>query len=423
MFKKNVIGIIIVLLVFAGFYAGYMLGKGSGNANPGMGRPQGTNQNPSQQRPASQDQGSPQEKPGTKPSGDAQWVKPQQGEDDGAAPKSPIVKTAWAEPVESPQEGAQPPDNMQQGRKQRPDMGDGAESQQRTQGQRPMPASLEEQKTPDMKIPVQKETSEKILTQEQDSALTQTFYGTVVPYAEANVQSRQGGTITLLKGKEGDYVKKGEVLVRFDERDTQLELQRAVASKNSALQQVNQAESNFRTIQSNVKRYQELFDGGFVSKQQVDDLQNQLTSAMSSLNSARESVKQNEVQVKMIENTLTDFQVRAPVGGIINEKRYNMGEIYQGSGVIYHLIDIDQVYVDVEIPEMYLKQIREGMAVSVVFDAIGDQAFSGTLETILPSGTADNRSFTAKVLVQNPDLIIKPGMFARIEYVSGGSSS
>ena len=55
------------------------------------------------------------------------------------------------------------------------------------------------------------------------------------------------------------------------------------------------------------------------------------------------------------------------------------------------------------------------MAASVMFDAIEEQPFSGTLETILPSGTSDNRSFIAKVLVQKPDLNTKSGMFARVE--------
>ena len=410
MLKKNLIGIIIVLLVFAGFYAGYMLGKDSGASKSGMkpGMP-GAEQAPTSPRPSSDEQIVPQNR-------DAQWVKSQDGEEK-TAPSASLVTVAWAEPVEGSQEDTQVSENAPQGRKRRPGMDVTMPQPQ----QQPMAVAQEEQASPEMKMPLQTETSEETLTQEQEDSLTQTFYGTVVPYAEANVQSTQGGSITLLKGKEVDLVKKGDVLVRFDDRDTQLQLQQALASKNSALQQVNQAESNFQTVQANVKRYQKLFEDGFVSKQEVDDLQNQLTSAMSSLNSARESVTQNEVQIKMIENTLADFQVRAPIGGLIDAKEYNLSEIYQGGGVIYHLIDIDRVYVEVEIPETYLKQVREGMAISVVFDAVGEQPFSGTLETILPSGAADNRSFTAKVLVQNPELNIKPGMFSRIE-VSGASA-
>ena len=424
MFKKNLIGTIIVLLIFAGFYAGYMLGKSSGGFTPGMrpGMPvPGGQQVPSSPRPTSQGEDRLQNAPEVKPSDDVHRVNAQEGKDE-AAPAASVVNVAWAEPMENTQSGEQIP-NRQQGRRRPAGItDDGMMPQGRPQGRPPVAALQEEQETVAIEKPVLEETPEEILIQEQKSTSGQVFYGTAVPYAEANVQSKQGGTITLLKGKEGDAVTRGAVIVRFDDRDTQLELQQAIASKNSALQQVNQAQSNFQTIQADLKRYQQLFKDGFVSKQQVDSLQNQLASATSTLNSAKESVTQKDVQVKMIENTLKDFLVKAPISGVIDLKNYNLSEVYQGGGVIYHLIDIEQVYVEVEIPETYLKKVHEGITVSVVFDAVGEQPFGGILETILPSGTADNRSFTAKVLVQNPELSIKPGMFARIE-MSGDSST
>jgi multidrug efflux pump subunit AcrA (membrane-fusion protein) len=54
------------------------------------------------------------------------------------------------------------------------------------------------------------------------------------------------------------------------------------------------------------------------------------------------------------------------------------------------------------------------MQVTVSFNALADQAFVGIVETILPSGSTSNRTFTVKVLVENPDQVIKPGMFANV---------
>ena len=361
--------------------------------------------------PASQEGGGPQGQSPQTNTTEGQWVKSSQDESDADSASS-VVKVAWAEPLDATQGGERVAENGQQDQIFRQAMDEDT-----------MPVTHEEQKLPTMENPVQQESPEDILTQEQQANTSiQTFYGTVVPYAEANIQSSQGGTITMLKGKEGTYIAKGEVVVRFDERDVQLELQQAMASKNSALQEVNQAESDFQTIQSNVERYQKLYEDGFVSKQEVDDLQNQLASAISALNSAKESVTQNDVEIEILQNTLKDFQVRAPISGLIDEKNYNLGEVYQGGDAIYHVIDVAQIYVDVEVPETYLRRIHEGMSVNVFFDAIGAQAFVGALETILPSGTAENRSFTAKVLVENQDFAIKPGMFARIEIPTNESN-
>ena len=250
--------------------------------------------------------------------------------------------------------------------------------------------------------------------EQNEEPLLRIFYGTIAPLAEANVQSRQGGRITMLKGKEGDSVRKGDVIVRFDDSDIRLQLQQAVSSRNSAVQQVNQAESNFNTIQSDVARYQNLFKEGFVAKQQVDTLENQLESARSALHSAQESVTQADVHIALLNNTLRDLQVTAPISGIIDMCQYNEQEIYRSGDVLCHVISIDQVYVEVSIPETYIGRIHEQMSVDVGVDAFEGQHFTGTIETILPSGNASNRTFTVNVLVENSELRLKPGMFAHI---------
>lgn len=258
--------------------------------------------------------------------------------------------------------------------------------------------------------PVKVET----ITQE-DLELAQTFYGTVTPYAEANVQGEYGGKLIFLKGKEGDAVTKGEIIVQFDVSDTQLQIQQALAGKNTAIQSVNQAQSNFETIQANAKRYEELFKGGFIARQQLDEVRNQVQVAQASLSSAREQVKNAEAQIQLLQNTLKDLKITAPISGVIDEKHFNLNEIPSSGDVIYHIIDIAQVYVEVEVPETYISKVHEQMAVTVAFDSLSqEEQFSGTVERIIPTGNAQSRNFIAKVLVDNPEQRIKPGMFARI---------
>ena len=84
------------------------------------------------------------------------------------------------------------------------------------------------------------------------TAATHEFYGTAAPFAEVNIQSQQGGTIILLTAKEGDSVQQGDVLVQFDESEQQLQIQKAKSTKNSALQQVQQAKSNLKNVQATV---------------------------------------------------------------------------------------------------------------------------------------------------------------------------
>lgn len=250
--------------------------------------------------------------------------------------------------------------------------------------------------------------------EQRDINITQTFYGTVIPYAEANVQGKYGGKIVFLKGKEGESVEKGDIIVRFDGSDTQLELQRAIAAKNAAIEQVNQAQSNFETIQADVERQKKLFEDGIVPRKTVDDANNQLKTAEATLNSARESVKQAEAQIDLLENTLSDFKIGAPISGVIDLKQYNLHEVYRAGDVIYRIVDIDRVYINVEVPESYISQIREKMNVEVIVDSLDDQIFTGAIDLIVPTGEAQSRTFVAKALVKNPKRNVKPGMFSRV---------
>lgn len=255
----------------------------------------------------------------------------------------------------------------------------------------------------------------KVATVTQETvAISKMFYGTVVPYGEANVQGQYGGKLVLLKAKEGDAVAAGEVIVRFDESDTQLQLQQALATKNAAIQGVNQAESTFQLTQTEFHRYQKLLQDGFVSKQTVDTLRNQLQVAQASLESDREQVKTAEAQMSLLKNTLKDLTISAPISGIVDEEYFNLLEIASANDVIYHIVDLDHIYVEVEIPELYISQIREQMEVEVTVDSLKEQKFPGMIERSIPSGNPQSRQFIAKVLVTNPEHALKPGMFARV---------
>ncbi|GAK48924.1 efflux transporter, RND family, MFP subunit [Candidatus Moduliflexus flocculans] len=248
---------------------------------------------------------------------------------------------------------------------------------------------------------------------QQDITLTQTFYGTAKPYAEANVQCKYSGKIMHLNGKEGDSVQAGETIIQFEKTDASLAISQAEASKNALLEAVKQAESNFETAQKTVARNQELFKQGFLAKQSLDELQNSLQVAQAALSSAREQVKTSDASLQMLRNKMKDLTITAPISGIIDKKNFNENEIPGANDTIYHIVDIHQVYIDIDVPETYISQIRENMPIDVLFDSLSGQKFQGIVERIIPTGNAANRNFTAKVLVENPALMIKPGMFAR----------
>lgn len=122
----------------------------------------------------------------------------------------------------------------------------------------------------------------------------------------------------------------------------------------------------------------------------------------------KESVTQAEAQINIINNTLKNFQVMAPISGIIDAKQYNLGEVYQAGSVMYHVINIDQVYVEAEVPETYIKQIREKMKVTVVFDALGDRTFSGMVIRFSRQGQPTTATLRPKCWYQTQITLLNP---------------
>ena len=272
------------------------------------------------------------------------------------------------------------------------------------------------------KAPVKPETTsdkKKDDALKNEPSILQTFYGTVIPHDEANVQSEQGGTIVLLKSEVGDTVKKNDILVRLDNSDRLLELEKAKSSKISLQQQLEQATSNYNTVQKDFDRNKSLFEEGHISRKDLENSTNQLQTALTSLQNARENVSQADTQIRITENAINNYIVKASISGIIDSKSYNLKEVYRSGEVIYHIINIDYIYAQIEVPETYLSKIKEEMKVPVSFSALDDTKFQGVIETILPSSANDNRNFTAKVLVANKDHRIKPGMFARVDILKG----
>lgn len=405
MMKKNIFGIVIVSLIAAAFVGGYFVGRGAAPSMPAsrMGGPPGGGAAGGSPPPAGNEASSPpaDQEGDTSPT--------EASSEDADSRKPPAAGTEHEQSPVAAEDGSAGPEAALTDEMRAAVAKARAEGKSREEIQA-LIAKLRAQNAdassagPTAGQPVAPDLPGNQLE----------FYGTAAPAAEVNVQSRQGGTLVVLNGKEGDFVQQGDVLAQFDDSEQQLNLEKARSARNSAAQQVRQAESSLNAAETNLERNQQLFDEGLLSQQQLDDLRNKVDSAKSSLSSARESLKQADTQIELLENTLKNFTVYAPISGIINQKSYNVQEVYGGGGVLYQIVNIDDLYVNVDVPETYIKRMQEGLPVTIRFNALREQTFPGVLETVLPSGASSNRTFTVKVRMRNPDHVVKPGMFATV---------
>jgi membrane fusion protein (multidrug efflux system) len=106
--------------------------------------------------------------------------------------------------------------------------------------------------------------------------------------------------------------------------------------------------------------------------------------------------------------------VRAPFAGTLGIRQVNLGQYLAAGTEIVSLQQLDPLFVDFYLPQQALAQIRTGQPVTAAIDAFPGKAFPGTITAIDSTVDTASRTIQVRATIQNPSLIIRPGMFATV---------
>lgn len=215
--------------------------------------------------------------------------------------------------------------------------------------------------------------------------------GTLRADESITVRPEVAGRIAEIRFNEGNGVARGAILVRLD----QAELAAVVASSAAQLQWDTQR----------LDRSEDLFRKGFISQQALDDQKTSL---------ARAKAKFAEDQAR-----LAKTEMRAPFAGVMGLRQVSEGAYVAAGTDIARLEKIDQLKLDFRVPETFLARLRPGQSVKVAVDANQGREFTGTIYAIEPAVDEQTRTILARARVTNPDLRLRPGMFARVQVALG----
>lgn len=217
--------------------------------------------------------------------------------------------------------------------------------------------------------------------------------------AVGSLRSRQGvvirpevsGRIVRLGFADGQRVRRGQLLVQFDDSLPQAQLR--------------QAEAQLAIARTTLQRNVELVAQNFVTQSVVDQ--------------AEANVKVAEAQVALARATVDKLRIVAPFDGQAGIRQVNVGDYLKDGADIVALEDSSSVYVDFSLPERFAPRIRPQQSVSVSIDSLAGQAFGAVVEALEPQITADGRAIAVRARVPNPSAQLRPGMFARVKVVLG----
>ena len=223
-----------------------------------------------------------------------------------------------------------------------------------------------------------------------EASVANTRAGTVEACQRTRLSTIAGGRIELLAVKEGDHVKKGQLLMKLWNDDQQAEQALAQAQLDTSRKRVAEACTLAELAQREFKRQEQLQQQGFISEGALDNLRTQADARRAACATARSDVAQAQARVRLVGTARQRSVLVAPFDGTVAKIVGEVGEYSTPSppGVAMppaiDLIDESCLYVAAPMDEVDAPKIAVGQAARITLDALPGRTFAGRVRRIAP---------------------------------------
>jgi cobalt-zinc-cadmium efflux system membrane fusion protein len=234
----------------------------------------------------------------------------------------------------------------------------------------------------------------------------------------ARLGSRVVGRVTTLQVVVGDQVVAGDVVAVIDSPElgqAKAEYMASLAAADVARNTVERERLLFQDRITSEMEYQQAEAAAIRAEADREAAENRLHSL---------GVADNELASLRAERHYSStIAIRSPLAGVVVARNATLGEVIQPADVLVEVMNLDRVWLLVDVYDTDLRGIRVGQAVSVTTRAYPDDTFEGTVDNIAPILDPVTRSIKVRVVLDNDDLRLKPGMFASVSITTQGDSA
>ncbi|MBZ5686343.1 MAG: efflux RND transporter periplasmic adaptor subunit [Acidobacteriia bacterium] len=246
--------------------------------------------------------------------------------------------------------------------------------------------------------------------------------GTLRAAETSQLAAQMMGNIVEIRVREGDRVRRGQVLAVIDEAQPRAALDRATAGELVAQQESTASESDFALAEATFKRYQTLYDRKSVSPQEFDEIKARYQAAQARREMAHAGQAQAKAVLQQAHTALSYTHIVAPFDGVITEKKADVGTLANPGMPIFTVEDLRRHRLEASVNESDLQYVRQGQQVPVLVDALGNRQLKGKVVEIVPAADPASHSFVVKVeLPSDPSL--RSGLFGRAQFARGERSA
>lgn len=211
--------------------------------------------------------------------------------------------------------------------------------------------------------------------------------GSTFAYESAEITPNVTEVVEKINFKDGQSVKKGDIIVvlRFAEENAQLRSARASLAEQDR----------------EIERLSGLVKSG--------------AAAVSALDTRNTQKQVAEQQIQQYQAQVSDRIIRAPFDGVLGLRTISVGSLVSPQNVITTIDDLSTMRVDFTVPEVYLGQLKPGVPISAISQAYPERTFEGEVADIDSRVDPSSRSVRVRAEIPNKDQLLKPGMLLYVQ--------
>jgi HlyD family secretion protein len=297
---------------------------------------------------------------------------------------------------------------------------------------------------------------------ENSTAAVLTAGGYIVAHHKIQLGSKVMGKVSWIGVEKGDFVKRGQLLVRLEDQEYRArenEMQAALLSAQERLSELENgsrpqeiargkadlelAEANLRNAKVTLERTEKLVKDGIMTQQNLDDARarydvfnSQVESARKALDlwqigpreeqikAQRANVRTAEASLEFSRTQLEATEIRAPIDGTILERLVEKGEMVTTSFVgdrgakssVVSIADLNDLQVEIDVSQADFARLKMDQPAIIVPEAFADRRYEGQLEEIAPEANRQKATVQVKVKVIKPDSYLRPEMNAKVTF-------
>lgn len=223
-------------------------------------------------------------------------------------------------------------------------------------------------------------------------ARTTTVAGLLEPLRTVGVNAQLSGSLLSVNAEEGNYVREGQTLARIDARELEA--------------QVKSAEASLEFAQSSATRSDELWRQKIITAGEYERDRAALAAAQASL--------------EQLKTRLGYATIRAPINGVVTEKRLESGDIVSPNTRLFSVADMSMLVSRVMVSELEVTLLKAGAVVDVTVDALGGARVQGRIRRVFPAADSVTRLVPVEVALTGTALSqLRPGYTIRATFRLG----